>query len=86
MAWLEWGLVVGWCEPDNRHCRSCLVSVGLAAAVLWAQKRHAAIAEFGANLATGGFIWALARGSDKLMVGRVYGSESVSLYSGQECY
>jgi PST family polysaccharide transporter len=36
---------------------------------------------FGANLAAGGFIWSLARGSDGLLIGRFFGPDSVGLYS-----
>jgi len=36
---------------------------------------------FGANLATGGFIYSLARGADALLVGRLYGADSIGLYS-----
>ncbi len=36
---------------------------------------------FGANLATGGFIYSLAKGADGLLVGRFYGADSIGLYS-----
>jgi len=36
---------------------------------------------FGANLTGSTFLWSLARGSDGLLVGRVYGPSSVGLYS-----
>lgn len=36
---------------------------------------------FGANLATGGFIYSLARGTDAMLVGRFYGPDSVGLYT-----
>jgi O-antigen/teichoic acid export membrane protein len=36
---------------------------------------------FGANLATGGFIYSLARGADGLLIGRLYGADSIGLYS-----
>jgi PST family polysaccharide transporter len=36
---------------------------------------------FGANLTASSFLWSLARGSDGLLIGRVYGSTSLGLYS-----
>ena len=36
---------------------------------------------FGANLTGSTFLWSLARGSDGLLIGRVYGPSSVGLYS-----
>jgi PST family polysaccharide transporter len=36
---------------------------------------------FGANLTASSFLWSLARGSDGLLIGRVYGSASIGLYS-----
>ena len=36
---------------------------------------------FGANMATGGFIYSLAKGADGLLVGRFYGADSIGLYS-----
>jgi PST family polysaccharide transporter len=36
---------------------------------------------FGANMATGGFIYSLARGADGLLIGRFYGADSIGLYS-----
>ena len=36
---------------------------------------------FGANLTASSFLWSLARGSDGLLIGRVYGPSSVGLYS-----
>jgi O-antigen/teichoic acid export membrane protein len=41
----------------------------------------APLVSFGANLATSGFIYSLARGADGLLVGRFYGPDSVGLYS-----
>jgi O-antigen/teichoic acid export membrane protein len=39
------------------------------------------LVSFGAHRTAGDFIVSLARGSDNLLIGRVYGSESVGLYS-----
>jgi PST family polysaccharide transporter len=39
------------------------------------------LVSFGANLATGGFIYALARGADTMLVGRFFGPDSVGLYT-----
>jgi len=39
------------------------------------------LVSFGANLATGGFIYSLARGADAMLVGRFYGPSSVGLYT-----
>jgi len=39
------------------------------------------LVSFGANLATGGFIYALARGADAILVGKFYGPDSVGLYT-----
>jgi O-antigen/teichoic acid export membrane protein len=36
---------------------------------------------FGANMAGGGFIISLARGADAMLIGRVYGADSLGLYS-----
>ncbi|MSU20360.1 MAG: lipopolysaccharide biosynthesis protein [Pedosphaera sp.] len=36
---------------------------------------------FGANLTAGSFVSSLARGTDNLLIGRVYGSESLGFYS-----
>jgi polysaccharide transporter, PST family len=36
---------------------------------------------FGANLTVSSFLWSLARGSDGLLIGRLYGSASLGLYS-----
>ncbi len=36
---------------------------------------------FGANLAAGNFIYSLAQGTDGLLIGRFYGSDSIGLYS-----
>jgi O-antigen/teichoic acid export membrane protein len=36
---------------------------------------------FGAHLTATSFIWSLSRGADTLLLGRIYGSESVGLYS-----
>lgn len=36
---------------------------------------------FGANLTASGFLWALAKGSDNLLIGRFLGSEALGLYS-----
>jgi O-antigen/teichoic acid export membrane protein len=36
---------------------------------------------FGANLTLGSFVYSMARGSDSLLIGRIYGSESVGIYS-----
>jgi PST family polysaccharide transporter len=36
---------------------------------------------FGANMATGGFIYSLARGADAMLIGRVYGPDPLGLYS-----
>jgi PST family polysaccharide transporter len=37
--------------------------------------------QFGAQLTVSSFIWSLARGSDGLLIGRVYGSAALGLYS-----
>ena len=39
------------------------------------------LVRFGASMAGGGFIYALAKGADNLLVGRFYGAGSVGLYS-----
>jgi PST family polysaccharide transporter len=36
---------------------------------------------FGANLTASSFLWSLAKGSDGLMIGRVYGSAALGLYT-----
>jgi PST family polysaccharide transporter len=36
---------------------------------------------FGANLTVSSFLWSLVRGSDGLLIGRVYGAEPLGLYS-----
>jgi len=84
MAWLNysyWALVF-----------SNLVTVAAAVPLTWfaipwrpqAPSRHSGIRSllsFGANMATGGFIYSLARGADGLLVGRFYGADSIGLYS-----
>jgi O-antigen/teichoic acid export membrane protein len=84
MAWLGynyWALVV-----------SNLVTVVAAVpltwfAIPWRPQRPSrrsgirSLVGFGANLATGGFIYSLARGADGLLVGRFYGADSIGLYS-----
>ena len=39
------------------------------------------LVSFGANLATGGFIYSLARGADAMLIGRFYGPDSTGLYT-----
>jgi PST family polysaccharide transporter len=39
------------------------------------------LVSFGANLATGGFIYSLAKGVDAMLIGRFYGADSVGLYT-----
>jgi O-antigen/teichoic acid export membrane protein len=39
------------------------------------------LVNFGANLATGGFIYSLARGADAMLIGRFYGPDSTGLYT-----
>jgi PST family polysaccharide transporter len=36
---------------------------------------------YGANLTASSFLWSLARGTDSLLIGRIYGSASIGLYS-----
>ena len=36
---------------------------------------------FGANMATGAFIYSLVKGTDNLLIGRFYGADSIGLYS-----
>src|SRR6267142_5918296 len=84
MAWLGynyWALVF-----------SNLITVAAAVPLTWfaipwrpeAPSRQSGIRSlvgFGANMATGGFIYSLARGADGLLVGRFYGADSIGLYS-----
>jgi PST family polysaccharide transporter len=84
MAWLNynyWALVF-----------SNLITVAAAVPLTWfaipwrpqAPSRHSGIRSllsFGANMATGGFIYSLARGADGLLIGRFYGANSIGLYS-----
>jgi O-antigen/teichoic acid export membrane protein len=39
------------------------------------------LVSFGVNLTTGGFIYALARGADAMLIGRFYGPDSTGLYT-----
>ena len=39
------------------------------------------LVSFGANMASGGFIYSLARGADGMLIGRVYGPDPLGLYS-----
>src|SRR5882762_6187480 len=39
------------------------------------------LVSFGANLATGGFIYSLARGADAMLIGRFYGPNALGLYT-----
>jgi O-antigen/teichoic acid export membrane protein len=84
MAWLNynyWALVF-----------SNLITVAAAVPLTWfaipwrpqAPSRHSGIRSllsFGANMATGGFIYSLARGADGMLIGRFYGPDSVGLYT-----
>jgi O-antigen/teichoic acid export membrane protein len=84
MAWLNyryWALVF-----------SNIITVAAAIPLTWfaipwrpqAPSRHSGIRpllSFGANMATGGFIYSLARGADGLLIGRFYGADSIGLYS-----
>ncbi len=84
MAWLGynyWALVF-----------SNLITVAAAVPLTWLaipwwpeppsrQSGIRSLVGFGANLATGGFIYSLARGADGLLVGRFYGADSIGLYS-----
>lgn len=84
MAWLGynyWALVF-----------SNLITVGAAVPLTWfaipwrpdAPSRQSGIRSlvgFGANMASGGFIYSLAKGADGLLVGRFYGADSIGLYS-----
>jgi PST family polysaccharide transporter len=84
MAWLNynyWALVF-----------SNLITVAAAVPLTWfaipwrprAPSRHSGIRSllsFGANMATGGFIYSLAKGADGLLIGRFYGANSIGLYS-----
>jgi len=84
MAWLGynyWALVF-----------SNLITVAAAVPLTWfaipwrpeAPSRQSGIRSlvgFGANMATGGFIYSLAKGADGLLVGRFYGADSIGLYS-----
>lgn len=45
------------------------------------QSGTGSLLSFGANLTASSFLWSLARGSDALLIGRVYGSASIGLYS-----
>lgn len=45
------------------------------------QSGTGSLLRFGANLTASSFLWSLARGSDGLLIGRVYGSASIGLYS-----
>jgi O-antigen/teichoic acid export membrane protein len=49
----------------------------------WPTRRSGirSLVSFGANMATGGFIISLARGTDAMLVGRFCGADSVGLYS-----
>jgi O-antigen/teichoic acid export membrane protein len=71
---------------------SNLITVAAAVPLTWfaipwrpqAPSRHSGIRpllSFGANMATGGFIYSLARGADGLLIGRFYGADSIGLYS-----
>jgi PST family polysaccharide transporter len=71
---------------------SNLITVAAAVPLTWfaipwrpqAPSRRSGIrplVSFGANLATGGFIYSLARGADAMLVGRFYGPGSVGLYT-----
>ena len=39
------------------------------------------LVSFGADLTVSGFVWSLARGMDSLLIGRIYGSDALGLYS-----
>jgi PST family polysaccharide transporter len=45
------------------------------------QSGTGSLLSFGANLTASSFLWSLARGSDSLLIGRVYGPASIGLYS-----
>ncbi len=84
MAWLRysyWALVWG-------NLATVVATVVLTwFAIPWrprAPSRRSGIrslVSFGANMATGGFIYSLARGADAMLIGRFYGADSVGLYT-----
>ena len=84
MAWLKpsyWALVWG-------NLATIVATVVLTwFAIPWRpqapsrQSGMRSLVAFGANLATGGFIYSLAKGADAMLIGRFYGADSVGLYT-----
>jgi O-antigen/teichoic acid export membrane protein len=84
MAWLKysyWALVWG-------NLATMVATAGLTwLAIPWRpqapsrQRGTQSLVAFGANLATGGFIYSLAKGADAMLIGRFYGADSVGLYT-----
>jgi O-antigen/teichoic acid export membrane protein len=84
MAWLQhgyWSLV--GTELTTAMCGLLLTWVASRWRPQLPSRRSGTwpLLSFGANLSVSSFIYSLARGSDGLFIGRLYGPESVGLYS-----
>ena len=84
MAWLKYGY---WSLVGMNLATSMTALLLAWSASRWrpqAFARHSgtrSLLHFGANLTAGHFLYSLARGLDRLLIGRVYGAFSVGLYS-----
>ena len=84
MAWLGygyWALVF-----SNVVMVAAIVPLTWCAIPWWPQPPSrgsgiGSLVRFGTSMAGGGFIYAIAKGADNLLVGRFYGADSVGLYS-----
>ena len=84
MAWLECGY---WSLVGMQVSTVIVTFLMTWRASRWRPqfpKRHSGtrpLLSFGVNLATGEFVWSIARGTDGLLIGRFWGADSVGLYS-----
>ena len=84
MAWFHCGY---WSLVGMQLCTPAAAFVLTWSASRWRPQRPTrdsgtrSLLGFGANLTASSFVWSLARGLDGLLIGKVYGSASLGLYS-----
>ena len=86
LPWRRWGVAIGlWSACNWRRPWVHLFLYGhFPAGGPQLPKRHSgtrSLLHFGAHLTASSFLWSIARGSDGLLIGRVYGSAPLGLYS-----
>lgn len=84
MAWFQFGY---WCLVAMQLSQlvvACLLTWPLSSWRPQIPKLYSGtrpLLSFGVNLTASSFLWSLARGSDALMIGRLYGPSALGLYS-----